>query len=122
MQKVRRTVWRQAQRKLRASPEKEYGHPRKGIQKEAPATKNLKGARFALGKAPEHLTEKQRAQLTFIAKADKQRYRAYLLKEKLRLVFQCEGTDAAKEELDRWIKWAQHKTATEVFPISSRSN
>ena len=62
---------------------------------------------FALGKAPEHLTKKQQAQLEFIAKADKRLYRAYLLKEKLRLVFQCENVAIAKEELDGWIKWAQ---------------
>ena len=66
--------------------------------------KDLKGSRFALGKAPEHLTEKQQAQLEFIAKADKRLYRAYLLKEKLRLVFQCENVAIAKEELDGWIK------------------
>ena len=70
--------------------------------------KDLKGSRFALGKAPEHLTKKQQAQLEFIAKADKRLYRAYLLKEKLRLVFQCENVAIAKEELDGWIKWAQH--------------
>ena len=57
---------------------------------------------------PEHLTKKQQAQLEFIAKADKRLYRAYLLKEKLRLVFQCENVAIAKEELDGWIKWAQH--------------
>ena len=32
----------------------------------------------------------------------------YLLKEKLRLVFQCENVAIAKKELDGWIKWAQH--------------
>lgn len=67
-----------------------------------------------LGKAPEHLTEKQTAQLEFIAKADKRLYCAYLLKEKLRLVFQCEDLATAKTELDGWIKWAQH-CRIEVF-------
>lgn len=69
--------------------------------------KDLKGSRFALGKAPEYLTKKQQAQLA-IAEADKRLYRAYLLKEKLRLVFQCENVAIAKKELDGWIKWAQH--------------
>jgi len=52
------------------------------------------------GKAPEHLTEKQEAQLAFIAVSDKRLYRAYLLKEKLRFVFQCEDVETAKTELD----------------------
>ena len=64
-----------------------------------PFIKDLKGSRFALGKAPENLTEKQEAQLEFIAKSDKRLYRAYRLKEKLRLVFQCK---------DAWIKCWQH--------------
>ena len=68
----------------------------------------MKGSRFALGKAPENLTGKQEAQLEFIAKSDKRLYRAYLLKEKLRLVFQCKDAETAQTELDAWIKWAQH--------------
>ena len=68
----------------------------------------MKGSRFAFSKAPENLTEKQEAQLEFIAKSDKKLYRAYLLKEKLRLVFQCRDADTAQTELDAWSKWAQH--------------
>ena len=43
-----------------------------------------------------------------IAKSDKKLYRAYLLKEKLRLVFHCRDADTAQTELDAWFKWAQH--------------
>ncbi len=42
-----------------------------------------------------------------IAKSDNRLYRAYLLKEKLRLIFQMDDIEGRKE-LDSWIKWAQH--------------
>lgn len=89
-------------------PPKRCGRPAKGSPKADTGAGDLKGSRFALGKAPENLTKKQQAQLAFIAKVDRRLYRAYLLKEKLRLVFQYEDAAAAKKELNGWIKWAQH--------------
>jgi len=44
--------------------------------------------------------------LEWIAKTDPRLYRAYLLKEGLRLVFQLPH-DQAAEALDRWIAWAR---------------
>lgn len=105
---MRRLAWRDALKNSADKTTKERGRPKKGAPKKDTTAKDLKGSRFALGKAPEHLTKKQQAQLEFIAKADKRLYRAYLLKEKLRLIFQCENVAIAKEELDGWIKWAQH--------------
>ena len=108
LDEVRRLAWRDALKNSADKTTKERGRPKKGATEKDTTAKDLKGSRFALGKAPEHLTKKQQAQLEFIAKADKRLYRAYLLKEKLRLVFQCENVAIAKEELDGWIKWAQH--------------
>lgn len=108
LDEVRREAWREAQKKAKAEPKRKPGRPTKDTPKKDTTAKDLKGSRYALGKAPEHLTEKQEAQLAFIAVSDKRLYRAYLLKEKLRLVFQCEDVETAKTELDGWIKWAQH--------------
>ena len=108
LDEVRREAWREAQKKAKADPKRKPGRPTKDTPKKDTTAKDLKGSRYALGKAPEHLTEKQEAQLAFIAVSDKRLYRAYLLKEKLRLVFQCEDVETAKTELDGWIKWAQH--------------
>ena len=105
---VRRTAWHDARKSTKDMPPKRCARPAKGSPKADTGAGDLKGSRFALGKAPENLTKKQQAQLAFIAKADRRLYRAYLLKEKLRLVFQCEDAAAAKKELDGWIKWAQH--------------
>ena len=68
--------------------------------------KELKDARFALWKNPEDLTERQRARLSLIAKTNAPLYRAYLLKEQLRQVFQL-PPEQAVALLDSWIAWAQ---------------
>ena len=68
--------------------------------------RKLKGARYALWKNPEDLTERQTAKLAWIAKTDTRLYRAYLLKEGLRHVFSVKGEEG-KQALDRWISWAR---------------
>src|SRR6476646_5259710 len=68
--------------------------------------RKLKGARYALWKNPEDLTERQSAKLAWIAKTDTRLYRAYLLKEGLRHVFSVKGEEG-KQALDRWISWAR---------------
>ena len=88
LDEVRREVWNAA---------------RKGGQKTL--AKDLKGARFALWKNPEDLTERQAATLSGIAKTNAPLYRAYLLKEQLRQVFALKG-DEGIALLDAWLKWA----------------
>jgi len=88
LDEVRREVWNAA---------------RKGGQKTA--AKDLKGARFALWKNPDDLTERQAATLAGIAKTNVPLYRAYLLKEQLRQVFQLKGVHGIAL-LDAWLRWA----------------
>ena len=68
--------------------------------------KDLKGARYALWKNPGNLTETQQAKLAWVAKTDPRLYRAYLLNEGLRLVFQLPYGQAV-EALEKWIGWAR---------------
>jgi len=68
--------------------------------------KQLKNCRYALWKNPEDLTDRQEVKLAWIAKHNHQLYRAYLLKEQLRLVFQHRGDDAVAM-LDAWLTWAR---------------
>jgi len=63
---------------------------------------------MALGKAPKNLTPNQLAKIEWIAKTDPRLYRAYKLKEALRLVFYNDTVEEAREALESWIKWAQH--------------
>lgn len=67
--------------------------------------RDLKGARFALWKNPEDLTERQGRKLSWIAATNEPLYRAYLLKEELRMVFALRG-EAGLALLDDWLAWA----------------
>ena len=73
--------------------------------------RTLKGARWALWKNPENLTETQRATLGWIATTDPHLHQAYLMKEGLRYVFKLTGRDAATA-LDAWLTWAKTSTST----------
>ena len=65
---------------------------------------HLKGCRYALLKNPEHLTDNQQRRLARVATVNKTLYRAYLLKEQFRLVFQLRGREAVRA-LDAWCSW-----------------
>jgi transposase len=67
---------------------------------------DLKGARFALWKNPEHLTTRQQAKLSGIQHTNQRLYRAYLLKEQLRQIYRLPA-QAAVTLLERWLKWAR---------------
>ncbi len=87
---VRRDVWNDARR-----------------AGDTAAARWLKGARYAVWKNPENLTERQRAKLAGIQQTNRRLYRAYLLKEQLRAVFHEPDPDVAAGILDGWIRWAQ---------------
>ena len=67
----------------------------------------LKGSRWALLKSPPNLTAGQRTTLAGIAKANGGLYRAYLLKEQLRAIFQAVELADARALLGGWIAWAR---------------
>ena len=103
LDQVRREAWNAARGDVRAH------RARRAQGKDVHATghaKAVKDSRFALWKNPENLTTRQRAKLDWIAKAEPRLYRAYLLKEALRLVFRL-PPDEAPAALDAWITWAR---------------
>jgi len=81
--------------------------------------KDLKGARYALWKNPEDLTKRQQAKLSSIQKTNNALYRAYLLKEQLRQVFQLPA-DAALDLLDQWLAWARRCQIKAFVELSKR--
>ncbi len=89
LDEVRRTVWNAMRRA--------------GFEADA---KDLKGARWALLKNPGDLTRRQRRTLAVIETTNRPLYRAYLLKEQLRKVFQLDAERGMKL-LDGWLKWAR---------------
>jgi transposase len=66
----------------------------------------LKGTRWALVKNPEDLNPDQRGALAQIARTNNGLYRAYLLKEQMRMIFQARGARAV-QLLDGWLTWAR---------------
>ncbi len=89
LDEVRREVWNEARR-----------------QGNLQLARDLKGARFAVWKNPENLTDRQAAKLATIQHTNARLYRAYLLKEQLRQIYQLPAV-AAEQLLDRWLAWAR---------------
>ena len=83
--------------------------------------KQLKNCRYALWKNPEDLTTRQAAKLAWIARHNHRLYRAYLLKEQLRLVFQHRG-DEAVAMLDAWLAWARRSQIPAFVELYHRIN
>ena len=108
LDEVRRGAWNDARALARTEPKRGRGRPRTDAPPRpgGERAKALKGARYSLWKNPENLTENQQVKLAWIATTDPRLYRAYLLKEGLRVVFQLPH-DEAVEALDRWISWAR---------------
>ncbi len=86
---IRREVWNEARREGNLELARE-----------------MKGARFAVWKNPENLTDRQAAKLATIQKTNARLYRAYLLKEQLRQIYRL-PPPAAERLLDRWLAWAR---------------
>ena len=117
LDEVRREVWREA---YSEAVQLAKEHPRgKGRPKtdDAEAAKvkaakakaeEIKNSAYALGKAPEHLTENQQAKVAMIAENNDRLYRAYRMKEMLRLLLKIRDVNEAETELKQWLWWASH--------------
>jgi len=90
LDEIRREVWNQARRAGQTQ-----------------LARDLKGARFALWKNPENLTARQQTKLSEIERTNKPLFRAYVLKEHLRQIYQLAPAEGI-EMLDAWIRWAGH--------------
>ncbi|GAA1969476.1 hypothetical protein GCM10009776_35720 [Microbacterium deminutum] len=121
LDEVRRSAWNDARRQARAEPRRSVGRPRNDAPPPPAATRarGLRGARYALWKNPENLTEKQTQKLAWIAQTDPRLHRAYLLKEGLRVVFRLDYDDAVAA-LDRWISWARRSRIPAFVTLQRR--
>jgi len=104
LDEVRRQSWNAARK---AGQTRSHGWVRgRRVTVATGTAQALRRARFALWKNPENLTEHQQVKLAWIAKTDPRLYRAYLLKEALRMIFKL-PVDQAAEALDHWVSWAR---------------
>lgn len=108
LDKERRKAWAEAHQIAKAVPKRGQGRPARGevVNPEKQQAKAVKNLRYVLLKNPENLSENQTAQLDFLTKTNPRLYRAYLLKEGLRLALKA-GADEITEALHKWMSWAQ---------------
>jgi transposase len=66
----------------------------------------IKGTRWSLLKAPERQTLGQLATLGEVQQANTRLYRAFLLREELRLLYHLDDRRLARAHLDAWLAWA----------------
>lgn len=129
---IRKEAWREASAELNSLKK---DHPRgKGrpstddetariLSEAKDKAKNIKDSRFALGKAPENLTNNQQVKLAQIKSKNSKLYRAYELKESLRGLLKLKDADQAEKELNHWISWASRsriKSFKELSPKIKR--
>jgi transposase len=79
--------------------------------------KALKGTRWALLKNPRNQTGEQRTTVAAVATINKPLYRAYLLKEQLRMVFETKG-EPGRRLLAGWLAWAQRSRLAEFVKLA----
>lgn len=117
LDQVRKDRWRAAYAKaseLAKEAPKKRGRAKSddlAAQKARAARKEaseIKKSTYALGKAPENLTDNQRIRLEMIQARDPQLYRAYRLKESLRTLLKSSDVDQAEADLKHWLWWASH--------------
>jgi transposase len=71
-----------------------------------PTGRWVKGTRWSLLKAPERQTVGQLASLWEVQQANTRLYRAFLLREELRLLYHLDDPRLAPAHLDAWLTWA----------------
>ena len=94
-----------------SQPKKKGRHPKEQFSSDhqeilndlAQRAKDIKGARYALGHKPENRTEAQTERLKLIENSYPDLYKAYQLKETLRLILRLKDSILAVIELDLWI-------------------
>ena len=117
LDEVRREVWREAYDEALQLAKEHHGKKGRPSADDVEAAmvkaardkaNEIKNSAYALGKAPEHLTENQQAKVEMIAKNNNRLYRAYCMKEMLRLLLKMKDVNEAEAELKQWLWRASH--------------
>lgn len=66
------------------------------------------------------MTKTQQAQLDYLVTSNPELYKAYLLKEQLRLVFKYDNLQYAYFQLGRWIYLAKHSKIPEMVRLAEK--
>ena len=105
---VRIDAWRRARDEWKSIRKKAGGADAKDAAEAAKRrAERIKRSKYALGKNPENLTDRQRDRLSLIQAEDGSMNRAHVMKEQLRLILHMDDAETAAACLDRWISHAQ---------------
>lgn len=110
LDQVRQDAWKRACDAAESAGEK----PRS-----TPKSRKLKNSMMALRKGRENLNENQVVKLAWVAKTDRSLYRAYLLKERLRMIFKLPLHEAIPA-LESWIGWARRSRIPQFVHLQRR--
>lgn len=102
----------------RPRKEKFTAEHQKELDRMAEAAKSIKGSKYALAHNPENCTERQEERIKLIENSYPDLYRAYQLKESLRLILHMKDAAIAEEELDKWISEA---ASSDIIPMAELS-
>lgn len=116
LDELRKEIWRDIKSKEKEAPKRDRGRPLKGVEVTR-SSDNQKPFKYSLGKNPDHLTENQKATLLLIEKKHPRLYRAYLIKESLRAVFDSEDPESS---LKAWLNWASHSKLRPIVELSKK--
>lgn len=83
-------------------------------------SEKLRGAKYALGKAPENLSQHQQATLEYLALTNPKIFRAYKLKEEIRLAIKIQNVEEAALALKRWYFRATHSKLPEFVNLAKK--
>ncbi len=126
---VRKEAWQKAQREVKGISKKVKrgkGRPKKDDKKSNKLTelknaaKEIKSSSYALGKAPENLTSNQKIKLQIIAETNPRLYKAYQLKEELRLLLKVDDVKIAEEMLNSWLWRTSHSRIPVMVELSRK--
>jgi transposase len=83
-----------------------------------PTGRWVKGTRWSLLKAPERQSVGQLATLHEVSHANHRLYRAFLLREELRLLYHLPDPRLAPAHLDGWLAWAARSRLTPLVALA----
>jgi transposase len=83
-----------------------------------PTGRWVKGTRWSPLKAPENQTIGQLATLADVQAENRRLYRAFLLREELRLLYHLDDPSLAPAHLDAWIAWASRSRLTPFIRLA----
>lgn len=127
---IRKDAWHRAKDNIKnlSASNKKYtkGRPqssdieRTKLKEAKDYASSIKNSKYALGKNPENLTETQSVKLELIAKNDHQLYKAYTLKESLRMILHTKDVIVASNMLDEWLSLACRSKISQMVELSRK--